>query len=536
MDLVIGLIFTLLTTIPGYESASTSTVFEAKHLPQNYLMASVGNGFIATNVYSDTVYASGIFNGHGTTSPSHRARIPSTCDITVKTNVPGEKTQLWRLDVAQGVFVYTLTAANFTLEQRVYAHRVRQHIIVSQVHVTNSQDEDILMAFDTSFRPISEDIDFKMVSSLELRQLELFQNTPSPSRNDYKAMQGYIKETEEPDSPRLGVAVVWTDVPRDPVNVPKHSQQKWYFVTSISTSLNTEDFLGDAYRSYASAVSNLDGLFQSHVQAWTEIWQQGRIEVEGNLAIAQAVYGSLYYILSSIRPSWPYGLSPGGLASNGYNGHTFWDQETWMYPPLVMLFPDIARSCLEYRSKRLQTAKNRAKKRSYKGSAMFPWESAVTGNEVCPAEIYSDYEQHITGDIGIAAKQYWMATRDTNWLRETGSDLIYATAEFWASRVTFNQSKNAYVIYNVMPPDEDRGVVNNSVYTNAIARLNLEFASKIVKDAPKDWVTIANKMYIPFDHVKEYHPEYDGYSLDIIVKQADAILLGFPLMFNMSAQ
>lgn len=167
---------------------------------------------------------------------------------------------------------------------------------------------------------------------------------------------------------------------------------------------------------------------------------------------------------------------------------------------------------------------------------MFPWESAVTGNEVCPGQIYSDYEQHITADIGFAAKQYWMGSRDTNWLKETGADLISATAEFWASRVVFNESKNAYVIYNVMPPDEDRGVVNNSVYTNTIAKLNLEFATKMIKGAPKEWVTIATKMYIPFDNEKQYHPEYDGYSLDIMVKQADVILLGFPLMFNMSSQ
>lgn len=167
---------------------------------------------------------------------------------------------------------------------------------------------------------------------------------------------------------------------------------------------------------------------------------------------------------------------------------------------------------------------------------MFPWESAVTGNEVCPGEIYADYEQHITADIGIAAKQYWMATHDINWLKKTGSDLFNATAEFWASRVKYNQSQDAYVIYDVMPPDEDRGVVNNSVYTNVIAKLNLEFASKILKEAPKEWVTIATKIYIPFDKERQYHPEYDGYSLDIIVKQADVILLGFPLMFNMSAR
>lgn len=167
---------------------------------------------------------------------------------------------------------------------------------------------------------------------------------------------------------------------------------------------------------------------------------------------------------------------------------------------------------------------------------MYPWESAVTGNEVCPGQIYADYEQHITGDIGIAAKQYWLATHDVQWLKEKGVDLIYSIAEFWASRVTLNQSKGEYVIYNVMPPDEDRGVVNNSVYTNVIAKLNLEFAINMIKNTPKNWKKIAENIYIPFDEQRQYHPEYEGYKLDITVKQADVILLGFPLMYNMSSQ
>lgn len=284
----------LFSVLPGSRSDSTATIFEATRLPQNYLMASVGNGYIATNVYSDTIYVSGIFNGRGTTAPSHRARIPSTCDVKPRTNVPNT-TQLWSLNVAQAVFRYTQKAVNFTLEQKIYAHRVREHIIVNHINVRNSQEEDILVAFDTSFRPISNDFDFEMVSPKELQQFEKFENTSSP--RNYKVIQGHIKETEEPGSPRQGVAVVWTDVPRDPVTVPKHSSQQWYFVTSVSSSLNSEDFVNDALRSYQSAVSDLGGLYQSHVQAWTELWDQGRIDVEGNIPLAQAVYGSWYYIL-----------------------------------------------------------------------------------------------------------------------------------------------------------------------------------------------------------------------------------------------
>ena len=85
--------------------------------------------------------------------------------------------------------------------------------------------------------------------------------------------------------------------------------------------------------------------------------------------MAQAIYGSLYYILSSTRHDWPYGLSPGGLpGGEEYMGHTFWDQDIWMYPPLVLLHPDLARSSLKYRKERLPAARRIAKEYGYKGT------------------------------------------------------------------------------------------------------------------------------------------------------------------------
>ena len=50
----------------------------------------------------------------------------------------------------------------------------------------------------------------------------------------------------------------------------------------------------------------------------------------GDLHLAQAANASLYSLRSSIRSEVHHGLSPGGLTTNGYNGHTFWDQESWM--------------------------------------------------------------------------------------------------------------------------------------------------------------------------------------------------------------
>ena len=169
------------------------------------------------------------------------------------------------------------------------------------------------------------------------------------------------------------------------------------FLTVIVTSLNSTDPLKDAEDVYVKAAATKNELFASHACAWASRWENGSLDVENDLNLAQSLNSSLYAIRSSIRPDWPYGLSPGGLASNGYSGHTFWDQETWMWPPLLMLDPLSAASALDYRFNRMDHAHAKAIQAGTDNHAssggqgqldlsadalMFPWESCVTGAEV----------------------------------------------------------------------------------------------------------------------------------------------------------
>ena len=124
---------------------------------------------------------------------------------------------------------------------------------------------------------------------------------------------------------------------------------------------------------------------------------------------AKVVHGSMFYLLSSL-PDEPVdiqrrhfsGLSPGGLANGGYlkdyQGHSFWDTETWMYPPVLMLWPHIAKDLLLYRMNNINSARDRARETGYDG-ARYPWESGFTGVEVTPdcCPETRDNQQHITG-------------------------------------------------------------------------------------------------------------------------------------------
>jgi len=135
-------------------------------------------------------------------------------------------------------------------------------------------------------------------------------------------------------------------------------------------------------------------------------------------------------------------------------GHVFWDMETWMYPAIMMLRPDMGRDMLSYRIHGIVPAIIRAAEGGYAG-ARFPWESAQTGVEVTPVICIPcrENQQHITGDIAFAARQYVSATRDLEWLKTpqagtvfTGYDFIRHMAQFWNSRPLLNQTTDRYDI------------------------------------------------------------------------------------------
>ena len=270
-------------------SAPNATNFESSGLSWDpRLNPSVGNGYLATTVYSDTVYVSGIFNGRGTKTPSHRARIPSTASIVVRSNLTSNATEeLFSLNVDQGVFYHRLAVENFTLEQRMYAHRVHQHLLVTEIALQNKMCDTVSLFLTNVFGNQSGDIDFQRV------------DLPRKYQNDPKinAMSGYIRITEEPDSPREGVAVVWGDIPPRLLIKRSSQTQTFFFITAIATSLDAKDFVTSAREAYASAMEKPEKLLESHVQAWKELWDNGRIEVEGNLTLAQTISGSVYYTL-----------------------------------------------------------------------------------------------------------------------------------------------------------------------------------------------------------------------------------------------
>jgi trehalose/maltose hydrolase-like predicted phosphorylase len=299
---------------------------------------------------------------------------------------------------------------------------------------------------------------------------------------------------------------------------------------SSITSAHHDDPLNEAERATIFAkLEGRDRLLNFHTKAWDELWKSDII-IEGDAQSQQDVHSMLYHLYSFSREGTALSPSPMGLSGLGYNGHVFWDTELWMYPAVLVLHPEIAKSMLEYRFKRLDAAKRNAFSKGFKG-AMFPWESAETGVEETPVWALSGpFEHHITACVGIAAWNYYCVTQDKDWLREKGYPILSATADFWASRVEKN-GPGKYDIKNVVAADEWAENVDNNAFTNAAARSNLQFATEAAKilgiTPDADWMNVAANIPIlkMENGVTKEHATYNGEG----IKQADVNLLSYPL-------
>ena len=146
------------------------------------------------------------------------------------------------------------------------------------------------------------------------------------------------------------------------------------------------------------------------------------------------------------------------LSGEGYRGHIFWDAEIFNLPFYLFTFPKLAKNMLLYRYRRLNAAREIAKKGNYKGT-QFPWESSDTGEEETPEwardidrtiiKIHThEMEHHIVSDIAYAIYKYYIATKDEEFMNFCGYEMFIETARFWASRAQHNKKKNNYEIKN----------------------------------------------------------------------------------------
>jgi beta-phosphoglucomutase family hydrolase len=337
------------------------------------------------------------------------------------------------------------------------------------------------------------------------------------------------------------------------VDVPRGATLRVEKLASLYTSRDhAVSECGLEARKAISRAGRFDEVLARHVRAWKELWRRFDVHIEppepGKLNVLTLLRLNMFHLLEAVSLH-AIGLDVGvparGWTGEGYRGHVFWD-ELFIFPFFNHRVPEITRSLLMYRYRRLGEARAAARRAGYAG-AMFPWQSASNGEEVTQARNLNPrsgrwmadntrLQRHVGSAVAYNVWQYFQVTRDVEFLEVHGAELILDIARFWSSIARFDEERGRYVIRGVMGPDEFHdgypdapapGLANNA-YTNvmavwvlcralevldllsAIRRAELAARLGLTREEIARWVDISRRMFVPF-HDDGIISQFEGY-------------------------
>lgn len=290
-------------------------------------------------------------------------------------------------------------------------------------------------------------------------------------------------------------------------------------------------------------------LVERQALSWNHLWRRFRIDVEGDGRAALAVNTHNFHLLQTVSPNsidLDVGVPARGLHGEAYRGHILWD-ELFIFPLLNIHIPDLTRSLLMYRYRRLPEARLAAAKVGYKG-ALFPWQSGSDGREESQTTHLNPISNrwipdnthlqwHVNAAIAFNVWSYFQVTQDQDFLAFYGAEMMMEVARFLGSVAWYNKSTGRYEIRGVMGPDEyhdsypgsSRPGLNNNAYTNVMAVWVMCRALETLEHLPRGrrlelceemnlgaselsrWEDISRKMFVPFHEDGLIISQFEGY-------------------------
>ena len=271
-------------------------------------------------------------------------------------------------------------------------------------------------------------------------------------------------------------------------------------------------------------------------------WERADVEVDGDEDLQQAARFALFHILQAGARGERRPIAAKGLTGSGYDGHTFWDTESFVLPVLTYTAPRAARDALSWRHSTLPAARERARQLDLQG-ATFPWRT-IAGSECSSYWPAGTAAFHVNADIADAVVRYLAATEDRKFAEDGASELLIETARLWRS-LGHLDAPGSFRIDGVTGPDEYSAVADNNVYTNLMARRNLLAAADAAERHPGKaarlgvdpeelgiWRRLAAAVHIPFDDSLGVHPQSEGYTAHQIWDFAGTNPEQYPLMLH----
>ncbi|XP_017153393.1 protein-glucosylgalactosylhydroxylysine glucosidase [Drosophila miranda] len=536
-----------------------SYLLQTYSLPSDLnFMPTLGNGHLGYTVFGDAIFMNGVYNGPA--GNSKRARIPNWLNITTEVcdrfgcatdaDVAVNGTS-YEMNLRDGYFrsITTYNTLGLSIEQRTYPHKFFNRALVYEVVATRS----------TAYGTRANSPQFLRLSQHPGNASDAFEfvvvSNGSSASGDYRTIRGRtdIIEFERFQQQPQEIYIIFSQSLEEPLQL---EWPTWQAEVRHRIIICIDRQQSVALKELQDVLQlNANSMLQRHTVAWHNFWDRDfSIELVGNvLELSQIINAGIFYLASSL-PSLStnqvnepfYGLSPTGLGRGNleadYQGHNFWDTEIWMLPVVTHFGFEYGKQVLDYRSRKLEAAKYNARSKGYKG-ARFPWESAYTGTEVtnpCCPEV-AQQEIHISPDISFALQKFFAHSGDYAWVCDKAWPIAAEVAEFLVSRAACEEFRPVCHLLNVMGPDEDHPDVDDNVYTNAVSKIALEFAEWAGEMCGNDstelfekWRRVNDRLLILHDTALDYHPQHVGYVVNTTIKQADTILLGYPLRYDIS--
>jgi alpha,alpha-trehalose phosphorylase len=277
-----------------------------------------------------------------------------------------------------------------------------------------------------------------------------------------------------------------------------------------------------------AAVEGVAAQFERQ-RAWlTAFWERSDVVIGERDDLQQAIRWCLFQLAQASARADGTGVPAKGVTGSGYSGHYFWDTEIYVLPFLTYTSPQWARNALRARVLMLPAARRRAAQLNEAG-ALFPWRT-ISGEEASAYYAAGTAQYHINADVSFALGKYVRATGDEDFMRSQGADILVETARLWATLGFWRGSNGdaSFHIHGVTGPDEYTTVVNDNLFTNVMARYNLRYASRVVREIqnedpqsyarivertgldagePDAWDRAAEAIHIPFSESLGIHPQ-----------------------------
>ncbi len=266
-------------------------------------------------------------------------------------------------------------------------------------------------------------------------------------------------------------------------------------------------------------------------RAAEQFWTAADVTLEDGEEKQQVIRWNLFQLLQASCCVEGNGIGARALTGQTYEGHYFWDTEVYVLPFLIYTNPRVARSLLKFRYDKLDKARKRARELGHRG-ALFPWRT-INGEEASAYYAASTAQYHINADIAYAIRKYVDVTGDREFLRRYGAEILVETARLWEDLGYFNERlEGRFRISGVTGPDEYTTVVNNNYFTNIMARENLSYAARTMRDLERDspevfaavarmtalqdgeieaWAAAAERMFLPYDEDLGVNPQDDSF-------------------------